>query len=92
MSTNDTYEQALAQLDEVVCPRCLGTGTIPALSDNSPDAHEIDICCDHCNGNGTAGAAYKVLADYYQKARMELLQLRYFKWQADQARAAGSQA
>lgn len=82
-ATNE-YEQAMEQLDEIICPRCLGTGTVPAMSDNGPDAHEVEVCCDHCDGTGTAGAAYKVLSAYYSKARIELIQLRAFKWRAEQ--------
>jgi hypothetical protein len=81
------YEQALEQLDEIICPRCLGTGTVPAMSDNGPDAYEIEVCCDHCDGNATAGAAYKALSEYRTKARAELVQLRYFKHCVEKERA-----
>lgn len=86
MSANE-YEQALEQLDEIICPRCLGTGTVPAMSDNSPDAYEVEVCCDHCDGSGTAGSAYKVLSAYYSKARIELIQLRAFKRHVEQEQA-----
>lgn len=85
MSTNE-HEQALEQLDEIICPRCLGSGTVPAMSDNGPDAYEVEVCCDHCDGSGTAGNAYKVLSAYYSKARIELIQLRAFKWHVEQER------
>lgn len=78
------YDQILDQLAEVPCPRCLGTQTIPAMSDNGPDAHEVDVCCDHCDGDGTGRGAYKTLAAFYGKARTELTQLRYYHWHTKQ--------
>lgn len=44
------------------CPRCDGSGEITVMSDNSPDAHDVDICCDHCQGSGAAVDAAKYLA------------------------------
>jgi hypothetical protein len=44
------------------CPRCGGTGNITVLSDNSPDAHDVEVCCDHCQGTGAAVDAAKYLA------------------------------
>ncbi|GAB1827271.1 hypothetical protein [Achromobacter xylosoxidans] len=44
------------------CPRCGGSGQITVLSDNSPDAHDVDVCCDHCQGTGGAADAAKYLA------------------------------
>ncbi|CUI53172.1 hypothetical protein [Achromobacter xylosoxidans] len=44
------------------CPRCDGSGHISVPSDNSPDAREVDVCCDHCQGTGAAVDAAKYLA------------------------------
>lgn len=44
------------------CPRCDGSGEITVMSDNSPDAHDVDVCCDHCQGSGAAVDAAKFLA------------------------------
>lgn len=44
---------------EVFCPKCNGSGEMIVLSDNGPDAHEMTVCCDHCNGAGTIDAAYE---------------------------------
>lgn len=44
------------------CPRCNGSGEVTILSDNSPDAHDIDMPCDHCHGSGAAVDAAKYLA------------------------------
>ncbi|MFY1969611.1 hypothetical protein ACOTDD_30310 [Achromobacter xylosoxidans] len=44
------------------CPHCDGTGTITVMSDSSPDAHDMDVCCDHCQGSGAAVDAAKYLA------------------------------
>lgn len=44
------------------CPRCGGSGQITVLSDNSPDAHDVEVCCDHCQGTGAAVDAAKYLA------------------------------
>lgn len=44
------------------CPRCDGSGEITVMSDNSPDAHDVDVCCDHCQGSGAAVDAAKYLA------------------------------
>ena len=85
---SDEYDDALEKLDEIICPRCLGTGTVPAMSDGGPDAHEVEVCCDHCDGAATAGGAYKTLSNYYAKARMELIQLRYFKYRAEEEKRA----
>lgn len=79
------YDQILDQLAEVPCPRCLGTQTIPAMSDGGPDAYEVEVCCDHCDGDGTARGTYKALAAFYGKARSELTQLRYYRLNTRQA-------
>lgn len=44
------------------CPRCDGSGEITVMSDNSPDAHDVVVCCDHCQGSGAAVDAAKYLA------------------------------
>lgn len=44
------------------CPRCDGSGEITVMSDNSPDAHNVVVCCDHCQGSGSAVDAAKYLA------------------------------
>lgn len=44
------------------CPRCEGSGEITVMSDNSPDAHDVVVCCDHCQGSGAAVDAAKYLA------------------------------
>lgn len=85
------YDQILDQLAEAPCPRCLGTQTIPAMSDNGPDAHEVDVCCDHCDGDGTGSGAYKTLAAFYRTASTELTQLRYYHWHTRQAAAKQAQ-
>ncbi|MDX3986127.1 MAG: hypothetical protein QHC88_12825 [Achromobacter sp.] len=45
-----------------LCPRCDGSGEITVMSDNSPDAHDVVVCCDHCQGSGAATDAAKYLA------------------------------
>ncbi len=45
-----------------LCPRCDGSGEVTVLSDNSPDAHDVVVCCDHCQGSGAATDAAKYLA------------------------------
>ncbi|MGE8691591.1 MAG: hypothetical protein ACN6PJ_30895 [Achromobacter sp.] len=44
------------------CPRCDGSGEITVMSDSSPDAHDVVVCCDHCQGSGAAVDAAKYLA------------------------------
>ncbi|WP_258231380.1 hypothetical protein [Achromobacter pulmonis] len=44
------------------CPRCDGSGEITVMSDNSPDAHDVIFCCDHCQGSRAATDAAKYLA------------------------------
>lgn len=44
------------------CPRCDGSGEITVMSDSSPDAHDVVVCCDHCQGSGAAVDAAKFLA------------------------------
>lgn len=44
------------------CPRCDGSGEITVMSDNSPDADVVLVCCDHCQGSGAAVDAAKYLA------------------------------
>ena len=44
------------------CPRCDGSGEITVMSDSSPDAHDVVLCCDHCQGSGAATDAAKYLA------------------------------
>lgn len=81
------YEQALSEMDGAACPRCLGSGSIPAMSNGGPDAHEIDVDCDHCGGTGSARDAYLKLAEFYRKASSELTQLRYYRWFNEQEKA-----
>lgn len=45
-----------------LCPRCDGSGEVTVLSDNSPDAHDVNMPCDHCQGSGAAVDAAKYLA------------------------------
>lgn len=45
-----------------LCPRCDGSGEITVMSDSSPDAHDVNVCCDHCQGSGAAVDAAKFLA------------------------------
>lgn len=53
---------------EPVCPRCDGAGTVTELSDNSPDAHEVDVACPHCNGSGALEDAYTGLVALLKRA------------------------
>ncbi|WP_198158154.1 hypothetical protein [Achromobacter spanius] len=57
------------------CPECDGGGRISVLSDNSPDAHDVDIDCTHCDGSGSAADAAKNLARALQSERMQHLQI-----------------
>ncbi|MGV2896704.1 hypothetical protein ACNPPY_12990, partial [Achromobacter sp. AGC78] len=57
------------------CPECDGGGRISVLSDNSPDAHDVDIDCTHCGGSGSAADAAKNLARALQSERMQHLQI-----------------
>lgn len=94
------YDQVLSEMDGAGCPRCLGSGSVPAMSNGGPDAHEIDVDCYHCGGSGSARDAYLKLAEFYSKATSELTQLRYYRWfneqektkQADKLEAAQQHA
>lgn len=57
------------------CPECNGGGRISVLSDNSPDAHDVDIDCTHCDGSGSAAYAATNLAKALQRERMQHLQM-----------------
>lgn len=57
------------------CPECNGGGRISVLSDNSPDAHDVDIDCTHCDGSGSAAYAAANLAKALQSERMQHLQM-----------------
>lgn len=72
------YEQALSEMDGAACPRCLGSGCVPAMSNGGPDAYEVDVDCDHCGGTGSARDAYLKLSEFCSKASSELTQLRYY--------------
>jgi len=60
---------------EPVCPMCDGAGTITEMSDNSPDAFEVDVACPHCSGACSLDAAYagvvallKIATENYHRA------------------------
>lgn len=57
-----TVEDAQDERQADACPRCEGSGEITVMSDNSPDAHDVVVCCDHCQGSGAAVDAAKYLA------------------------------
>ncbi|WP_133425220.1 hypothetical protein, partial [Achromobacter xylosoxidans] len=57
-----TVEDAQDERQADACPRCEGSGGITVMSDNSPDAHDVVVCCDHCQGSGAAVDAAKYLA------------------------------
>lgn len=57
-----TVEDAQTERQADACPRCEGSGEITVMSDNSPDAHDVVVCCDHCQGSGAAVDAAKYLA------------------------------
>ncbi|CAB3812137.1 hypothetical protein [Achromobacter denitrificans] len=58
VAPGDTQDELQAD----ACPRCEGSGEITVMSDNSPDAHDVIVCCDHCQGSGAAVDAAKYLA------------------------------
>lgn len=58
-----------------VCPRCLGSGEVTILSDNSPDAHDVDMPCDHCHGTGAAVDAATYLAAALSGEKFRHMQL-----------------
>jgi hypothetical protein len=43
------------------CPNCEGTGAVVVLSDNGPDAYNVEECCPHCEGAGGLLEAYNGL-------------------------------
>lgn len=57
------------------CPRCDGSGEITVASDNSPDAHDVVVCCDHCQGSGAAVDAAKFLASVLSGEKYRHMQL-----------------
>lgn len=57
------------------CPRCLGSGEVTILSDNSPDAHDVDMPCDHCHGTGAAVDAATYLAAALSGEKFRHMQL-----------------
>lgn len=59
MTTGLVRAQPTEQVEPDYCPNCGGTGEVTAMSDNSPDAHEVCIVCPHCEGHQTLEAAYR---------------------------------
>ena len=57
-----TVEDAQDERQADACPRCEGSGEITVMSDNSPDAHDVVVCCDHCQGSGAAVDAAELSA------------------------------
>ena len=51
------------------CPRCSGSGFELQWSDASPDAHQVEVNCDHCDGAGSLGAAYTHLSQMLKRER-----------------------
>lgn len=54
------------QVAESQCQRCAGNGTILRLSDNSPDAHDVEADCPNCEGAGVVDAPPKLRAEGVQ--------------------------
>jgi hypothetical protein len=68
-------EQQEGDEEAAHCPRCCGSGTITVSSDSSPDAHDVDVDCDHCGGTGSAADAATRLAGNLAQERMRHMQL-----------------
>jgi len=54
---------------DLPCPRCNGSGFELEWSDASPDAHQVEVNCDHCDGAGSLGAAYTHLSQMLKRER-----------------------
>lgn len=61
------------QIDDL-CPVCKGSGEGWMLSDNGPDAHNIQVDCQECNGRGSLIGAYESM-----KAQLSSMNERYTK-------------
>lgn len=68
-------EEAKDERQDDACPRCHGSGEITVMSDNSPDAYDVDVCCDHCQGSGAAADAAKYLAAALSGEKFRHMQL-----------------
>jgi hypothetical protein len=78
-STGDAYagwsvrpdycaEQAGKGDHESLCQNCGGSGGVTELSDSSPDAYDIAVCCPHCNGSGALEDAYTGVVELLRRA------------------------
>lgn len=65
------------QIDDL-CPVCKGSGDGWMLSDNGPDAHNIQVDCQECNGRGSLIGAYESM-----KAQLGSMNERYTKAGSD---------
>lgn len=79
----DEIERLKGGQGEPVCPACKGSGEGWILYDASPDAHNIQVDCQECNGRGSLLGAYESmktqlnsLSDRYVKADGELFFMR----------------
>lgn len=61
------------QIDDL-CPACKGSGEGWMLSDNGPDAHNIQVDCQECNGRGSLIGAYESI-----KTQLASMNERYTK-------------
>lgn len=61
------------QIDDL-CPICKGSGEGWMLSDNGPDAHNIQVDCQDCNGRGSLIGAYESM-----KTQLASMNERYTK-------------
>jgi hypothetical protein len=55
------------------CPNCEGTGAVVVLSDNGPDAYNVEECCPHCEGAGGLLEAYNGLYKLLNAERARLM-------------------
>ena len=70
------------------CPNCQGSGAITVMSDNGPDAHEVEECCPHCDGRGSLDAAYEGAVKLLKAQRAETLKLSGKLWGLKHSREA----
>lgn len=70
------------------CPNCQGSGAIAVMSDNGPDAHEVEEYCPHCDGRGSLDAAYEGAVKLLKAQRAETLKLSGKLWGLKHSREA----